>query len=141
MGSSVGRLRGGPPNNAASSRLSSHSAPSGHLILLAFGPLQVLMCGAEANRATAGDLPQPEAHFKFQSKNFFDLLTGKLILPFEGRRLRLCCPAPPCACGNHSGEAEHLSGVSLKLFAFIAESCSRSTRNTVLHHPGIAFTL
>ena len=55
-----------------------------------FGPLQVLMCGAEANRATAGDLPQPQAHFKFQSKNFLilrtdNLLAGKLILPFEGR--------------------------------------------------------
>src|SRR2546425_10356635 len=28
-----------------------------------FGPLQILMCGAEANRATAGDLPQPQANF------------------------------------------------------------------------------
>jgi hypothetical protein len=54
------------------------------------GALQVLMCGSEANRATAGDLPQPQAHFKLQSKNFFDLghgqsPAGNLILPFEGR--------------------------------------------------------
>jgi hypothetical protein len=60
----------------------------------------------------------------------------------------LCCPAP-LACGNHSGEAEHLSGIGLKLFGFIPEplftfipeSCSRSSRNTVRNHPGIAFTL
>ena len=60
-----------------------------------------------------------------------------------------CCPALLGACGNHSGEAEHLSGIGLKLFGFIAESvftfilesCSRSTRNTVRNHPGIAFTL
>jgi hypothetical protein len=38
-----------------------------------FGSLQVLVCGAEAIGATPGDLPQPQAHFKLQSKNFFDL--------------------------------------------------------------------
>src|SRR5580704_12166361 len=27
-------------------------------------PLQILMCGAEANRATSGDRSQPQAHFK-----------------------------------------------------------------------------
>jgi hypothetical protein len=61
----------------------------------------------------------------------------------------LCCPAPLAACGNHSGEAEHLSGIDLKLFGFIAESvftfipesCSGSSGNTVRHHPGIAFIL
>jgi hypothetical protein len=61
----------------------------------------------------------------------------------------LCCPATLSACGNHSGEAEHLSGIGLKLFGFIAElvfafipeSCSRSFRNAVRHHPRIAFTL
>jgi len=61
----------------------------------------------------------------------------------------LCCPALLPACGNHSGEAEHLSGIGLKLFGFIPEpvftfipeSCSRSSRNTVRNHPGIAFTL
>ena len=35
------------------------------------------MCGAEANRATAGDLPQPQPYFKLQSKNFFDLAHGQ----------------------------------------------------------------
>jgi len=44
-----------------------------------FGPLQVLMCGAEANRATAGDLPRPQAHLKLQSKTFFD----RICLPLE----------------------------------------------------------
>jgi len=45
-------------------------------------------------------------------------------------------------------QAERDSGTSLKLFGFIAESvftfipeyCSRSLRNTVRNHPGIAFT-
>jgi hypothetical protein len=46
-------------------------------------------------------------------------------------------------------QAEHDSGIGLKLFGFIAESvftfipesCSRSPRNSVRNHPGIAFTL
>ncbi len=45
-------------------------------------------------------------------------------------------------------QAERDSGIGLKLFGFIAESvftfipesCSRSPRNTVRNHPGIAFT-
>ncbi len=61
----------------------------------------------------------------------------------------MCCPALLAACGNHSGEAERASGIGLKLFGFIPEpvftfipeSCSRSSRNTVRNHPGIAFTL
>ena len=61
----------------------------------------------------------------------------------------MCCPAQLSACGNHSGEAERYYGVGLKLFgfvpepvfAFIPESCSRSTRTTVRNHPGIAFIL
>ena len=61
----------------------------------------------------------------------------------------MCCPALLAACGNHSGEAEHHSGIGLKLFRFIPdavftftpESCSRSSRNTVRNHTGIAFTL
>jgi hypothetical protein len=85
------------------------------------------MCGAEANRATEGDLSQPQAHFKLQSKNFFDLAHGQSAgrqadPPLSrGGCLPLCCPAPLSACGNHSGEAEHLSGIGLKLFGFIAE--------------------
>ena len=46
-------------------------------------------------------------------------------------------------------QAERGSGIGLKLFGFIAESvftfipesCSGSPRNSVRHHPGIAFTL
>jgi hypothetical protein len=45
-------------------------------------------------------------------------------------------------------QAERRSGIDLKLFGFIAESvftfipesCSRSPRNGVRIHPGIAFT-
>jgi hypothetical protein len=45
-------------------------------------------------------------------------------------------------------QAERRSGIGLKLFGFIAESvftfipdsCSRSPRNSVRNHPGIAFT-
>ena len=45
-------------------------------------------------------------------------------------------------------QAERDSGIGLKLFGFIAESvftfipesCSRSPRNSVRNHPGIAFT-
>jgi hypothetical protein len=59
-----------------------------------FGSLQILVEGPEANRATAGDLPQPEAHFKSQSKNFFGLAHGQspgwqAILPFLGRLLAI----------------------------------------------------
>jgi len=78
-----------------------------------------------------------------------NLLAGKLILPFEGEAACHCVVQRHSACGNHSGEAEHHSGIGLKLFGFIAEpvftfipeSCSRSPRNAVRHHPGIAFTL
>ena len=37
-------------------------------------------------------------------------------------------------------QAERDSGIGLKLFGFIPESCSRSPRNSVRNHPGIAFT-
>jgi hypothetical protein len=55
-----------------------------------FGSLQILVDGPEANRATTGDLPQPQAHFKSQSQNFFGLAHGQspgwqAILPFLGR--------------------------------------------------------
>jgi hypothetical protein len=79
-----------------------------------------------------------------------NLLAGKLILPFEGEAACHCVVQRRYfACGNHSGEAEHRSGIGLKLFGFIAEpaftfipeSCSGSSRNTVRNHPGIVFTL
>ena len=55
-----------------------------------FGSLQILVDGSEANRTTTGDLPQPQAHFKSQSQNFFGLAHGQspgwqAILPFLGR--------------------------------------------------------
>jgi len=72
----------------------------------------------------------------------YNLLAGKLILPFEGEVcLPLCCPALLRACGNHSGEAERSSGIGLKLFGVIPELRSPSSRNTVRNHPGIAFIL
>jgi len=65
------------------------------------------MYGPETNRATASDLPQPEAHFKLQSKNFFDLAHGQspgwqATLPFLGR-LPAIVLSSAAACGNYSG--------------------------------------
>jgi len=128
--------------------------PQGPCDLDSVGTLQVLVSGPEANRATAGDLPQPQAHFKLRSKNFFDLAHGQspgwqADPPFRRGGACHCVVQRRLACGNHSGEAERHSGVGLKLFGFIAESvfafipepCSGSSRNAVRHHPGIAFTL
>ena len=117
--------------------------------------LQVLMSGSQADGATSGDRSQPQAQFKSQSKNFFDLAHGQspgwqADPPFRGGGcLPFCCPALLRACGNHSGEAERGYGIGLKLFGFIPEpvftfnpeSRSRSSRNTVRNHPGIAFIL
>src|SRR5579862_7384448 len=55
-----------------------------------FSSLQILVYGSETNRATAGDLSQPQAHVKLQSNNFFDFAHGQspgwqAILPFLGR--------------------------------------------------------
>jgi hypothetical protein len=110
--------------------------------------------GAEANRATSGDLPWPQAHIKLQTKNFFDLAHGQSPRwhadpPFRGEAACHCVVQRHTACGNHSGETEHDSGISLKMFGFIAEpvftlipeSCSGSSRNAVRNHPGIAFIL
>jgi hypothetical protein len=112
------------------------------------------MSGAEADRATSGDLPQTQAHIKLQSKSFFDLAHGQspgwqADPPFRGEAACHCVVQRCSACGNHSGEAEHLSGIGLNLFGFIAESVFtfipesrlRSPRNAVRNHPGIAFIL
>src|SRR5579863_9066151 len=42
-----------------------------------FGSLQILVCGAEANRAASGDCSQPQADIELQSKNFFYLAHGQ----------------------------------------------------------------
>src|ERR1041384_6351933 len=154
MASSVGRLRGGPPNSAASSRSSSHSGPSGHVILAASARCKY-SCAVprpiEQLRAICRR-PRPTSNFNLRTSLILrtdNLLAGKLILPFEGRLLAILCPALLSACGNHSGEAERSYGIGLKLFGFIPEpvftfipeSCSRSSRNSVRNHPGIAFTL
>jgi hypothetical protein len=100
-------------------------------------------------------VPQPQAHFKLQSKNFFDLAHGQspgwqADPPFRRERLlAIVLSSALSACGNHSGEAERDSGIGLKLFGFIAEpvftfnpeSCSGSARKAVRNHPGIAFIL
>jgi hypothetical protein len=117
-----------------------------------FGPLQILVYSSETNRATAGDLPQPQAQSKLQSKNFLDLAHGQspgwqAILPLcrEATRHRV---VQRRWLREIRAQAERGSGIGLKLFGFIAESvftfipesCSRSTRNSVRNHPGIAFT-
>src|ERR1700722_6222142 len=152
MGSTVGRLRGGPPNSAASSRSSSHSGPSGHVILAASARCKY-SCAVprpiEQLRAIARS-PRPTSNFNLRTSLILrtdNLLAGKLILPFEGRLPAIVLSSATTACGNHSGEAEHHSGIGLKLFGFIPEpvftfipeSCSRSSRNTVRNHPGISF--
>src|ERR1700677_3715278 len=155
MVSTVGRLRGGPPNSAASRRSSSHSGPSGHVILAASARCKY-SCAvprpSEQLRAICRS-PRPTSNFNRRTSLILrtdNLLAGKLILPFGGGGcLPLCCPAPLSACGNHSGEAERSYGIGLKLFGFIPEpvftfipeSCSESSRNTVRNHPGIAFAL
>src|SRR5512142_1214826 len=88
MGSTVGRLRGGPPNNAASSRLSSHSGPSGHVILAASARCKY-SCAVprpiEQLRAICRN-PRPTSNFNRRTSLILrtdNLLAGKLILPFE----------------------------------------------------------
>jgi hypothetical protein len=49
-----------------------------------------------------------------------------------------CCPAP-LVCGDQSDEAEHGSGIGLKLLGFIGNRCSYSSRIAVRNHPGLAF--
>src|SRR5215471_13589249 len=126
MGSTVGRLRDGPPNSAASNRSSSHSGPSGHVILAASARCRY-SCAVprpiEQLRAIARS-PRPTSNFNRRTSLILrtdNLLAGKLILPFGGGCLPLCCPALLRACGNHSGEAERCSGIGLKLFGFIPE--------------------
>jgi hypothetical protein len=46
-----------------------------------------------------------------------------------------CCPAP-LVCGDQSDEAEHGSGIGLKLLGFIGNRCSYSSRIAVRNHPG-----
>src|SRR5580700_12005881 len=86
----VGRLRGGPPNSAASSRSSSHSGPSGHVIL-AFSARCKYSCAVprpiEQLRAICRS-PRPTSNFNRRTSLILrtdNLLAGKLILPFEGR--------------------------------------------------------
>src|SRR3974377_1393295 len=67
-----------------------------------FGSLQVLMCGAEANRAASGDRSQPQAHFKLQSKNFFYLSHG--LCSREHNPCNVPSPVMWPAC-SHRGES------------------------------------
>ena len=108
-----------------------------------FGTLQILMNGSEANRTTTGDCPQSQTHSKLQSKNFFDLTHGQspgwqVILPFSGR-LPASVLSSAAGLMEIRAQAERCSGIGLKLFGFIAESRSPSSRNPVRAHPGTAF--
>src|SRR6204780_3189185 len=95
MGSTVGRLRGGPPNNAASSRSSSQSGPSGHVILAASARCKY-SCAVprpiEQLRAMCRS-PRPTSNFNLRTSLILrtdNLLAGKLILPFEGEAACHC---------------------------------------------------
>src|ERR1700754_1359131 len=152
MGSTVGRLRGGPPNSAASSRSSSHSGPSGHVILAASARCKY-SCAVprpiEQLRAIARS-PRPTSNFNRRTSLILrtdNLLAGKLILPFEGRlpaivlssaASRLCksfrrSRTPfrdrPATVRLHRGTGVHLHpGI---LFGIIPECRSESSRNRV----------
>src|ERR1700758_3488374 len=94
MAITVGRLRGGPPNNAASKRSSSHSGPSGHVILAASARCKYSWAvprPIEQLRAIARS-PRPTSNFNRRTSLILrtdNLLAGKLILPFEGRLLAI----------------------------------------------------
>src|SRR6201986_5686923 len=95
MGSTVERLRGGPPNNAASSRSSSHSGPSGQVILAASARCKY-SCAVprpiEQLRAICRS-PRPTSNFNRRTSLILrtdNLLAGKLILPFEGEAACHC---------------------------------------------------
>src|SRR5579862_569765 len=117
-----------------------------------FSSLQILVNGSKTDRATAGDLPQPQAHIKLQSKNFFDLAHGQspgwqADPPFRGGGcLPLCCPAPlslwksfrrsrtrfrdwPKSVRLHRGIGVRLHPGTL--FGIIPECRSASSRNRV----------
>src|SRR5215471_1433876 len=95
MGSTVGRLRGGPPNNAASSRPSSHSASRGHVILAASArskyswavprPIEQLRAICRNSRPTSNFNRRTSLILRTDN-----LLAGKLILPFEGEAACHC---------------------------------------------------
>src|SRR5579863_7556376 len=61
------------------------------------------------------------------------------ILPFSGRLPTTVLSSAACLMEIRA-QAERDTGIDLKLFGFIPESCSRSPRNGVRNHPGIAFT-
>src|SRR5215471_835630 len=150
MGSTVGRLRGGPPNNAVSSRSSSHSGPSGHVILAASARCKY-SCAVprpiEQLRAIARS-PRPTSNFNRRTSLILrtdNLLAGKLVLPFEGRlpaivlssvttrlwksfrRSRTLFRDPPETVRLHPGTGVHLHrGIR---FGINPERRSESSRN------------
>src|SRR5215471_6628052 len=152
MGSTARRLHGGPPNSAASSRSSSHSGPSGHVILAASArckyswavPRPIEQLRAICRR------PRPTSNFNRRTSLILrtdNLLVGKLTLPFLGRlpaivlssaticlwksfrRSRTRFRDRPETVRLHPGTGVHLHpGI---LFGFIPEHRSESSRNRV----------
>src|SRR6516162_4365168 len=161
MGSTVGRLRGGPPNNAASSRSSSHSGPSGQVSLAASARCKY-SCAVprpiEQLRAIARS-PRPTSNFNRRTSLILrtdNLLAGKLILPFEGRlpaivlssaasrlwksfrRSRTPYRDRPETVRLHPGIGVHVHpGI---LFGIIPEHRSESSRNRVHLAPDSPFS-
>jgi len=99
IGTAAGRVRGGPPNKAASSRFSSQSSPSGHLT-----PALRLARSAAA-----------PGHFKSQSQNLFGVAHGQSL---GWQR------AAPLVLWKLIRRSRAWFRIGLKLFGFIPESVS-----------------
>src|SRR5579871_496225 len=136
MGSTAGRLRGGPPNNAASSRSSSHSGPSGHLILAASARCKY-SCAVprpiEQLRAIARS-PKPSSNLNRRTSLILrtdSLLAGKRS-PFLGEAA--------CHCDvQRRSPVEIIPGSSRTRFRDRPETVRLHRGIGVHHHPGILF--
>ena len=145
-GAPSGWLRGWSAREQRRFQPSRHPSPSGsgQVTLAASARFRYSCTVLTADRATARDLPLAPGSVRIGVVRtslilrMDILLAGKLILPLEGR-LPAVVMSSAATCGNHSGEAEHHSGIGLKLFGFIPESCSPSSRNRVRDQPGTLF--
>ena len=109
-----------------------------------FGPLQILVCGGEANRATSGDLSQTQAHFKLQSKNFFDLAHEQspgwqADPPFEERLPAIVLSSAVSLWKSFRRSRTPFRDRPETVSASSRNRCSPSFRNPVRDHRGMSF--